>query len=228
MENPADEIANVAVLVTAAVNPEIQKATVLKYYAPDAGFRHPFCAVDPAPNSRAAILSILQWYRILSPVLSLRVTSVTYDQEKHSVFLDITQVFHIRWSPFRPAPSRLLVHLTLRPEPSPEDPSKTVYLITEQEDFYHPDDIAALLIPPLKPVVAGALHASTLACKVQARVFGMLGYWSVRNGEGGRGVNLQPSGEPLPPVGANEERELQEMPPRPQGDGEVESDKKND
>ena len=31
MEDPAKEIANVAVLVTAAVNPEIQKAAVLKY-----------------------------------------------------------------------------------------------------------------------------------------------------------------------------------------------------
>ncbi|KAH9895885.1 hypothetical protein C8Q73DRAFT_745088 [Cubamyces lactineus] len=225
MEDPAKEIANVAVLVTAAVNPEIQKAAVLKYYAPDASFRHPLCAVHSAPNSRAAILSILQWYRVLSPVLSVRATSVTYDEEKNSVFLDVTQTFHIRWSPLRPSPARLLVHLTLRPEPSPEDPSKTIYLIAAHEDFYHPDDLTALIVPPLVPLVRCALYAATLACKVNATVFGALGYWSVRNGEGGKGVQLQPQGEPLPPVGENEGIELQE---RGQGIDEVKNDKKND
>ncbi|KAI9066052.1 hypothetical protein FKP32DRAFT_1623201 [Trametes sanguinea] len=232
MENPAEETANVAVLVTAAVNPEIQKAAVLKYYAHDAAFRHPFCVVEPSPGSRAAILSILQWYRILSPLLSVRVTSVTYDEEKHSVFLDVTQTFHIRWSPLNPAPARqvpastmLLVHLTLRPEPSPEDPSKTIYVIAAHEDFYHPEDLTALLIPPFRPLVNTALRTATFVCKVNARLFGMLGYWSVRDGEGGRGVSLQPRGEPLPPVGENEERELQEMPKR---DGEARGDKKND
>ncbi|CDO73855.1 hypothetical protein BN946_scf185016.g12 [Trametes cinnabarina] len=225
MENPAQEIVNVAVLVTAAVNPEIQKAAVLKYYAQDAAFRHPLCKVESGPDSREAIISILQWYRILSPLLSVRVNSVTYDEERHSVFLDVSQTFHIRWSPLRPAPARLIVHLTLRPEPSPEDPSKTVYLIAEQEDFYHPEDLTALIIPPLKPLVGAALHAATFVCKVNARVFGAFGYWSVRDGEGGRGVNLQPRGEPLPPVGENEEQELQEMPRR---NGEAVADKKND
>ncbi|KAI0354375.1 hypothetical protein OH77DRAFT_1425943 [Trametes cingulata] len=225
MENPAEEIVNVATLVTAAINPEIQKAAVLRYYAQDAAFRHPFCAVAPGPNSREAILSILQWYRVLSPVLSVGVNSVTYNEEKHSVFLDVRQTFHIRWSPFKPAPARLLVHLTLRPERSPTDPSKTVYVIAEQEDFYHPDDLAALLVPPLIPVVRSALHTATFACKVYAKVFGMLGYWAVRDGEGGKGVHLQPRGEPLPPVGENEGVELQE---RGTNDGDARSDKKND
>ena len=69
-------------------------------------FRHPLCAVSHAPHSRDAMLSILQWYRIMSPVLSVHVNGVTYDAEKHAAFLDITQVFHIRWSPLKPAPAR--------------------------------------------------------------------------------------------------------------------------
>ncbi|KAI0631502.1 hypothetical protein C8Q77DRAFT_1127228 [Trametes polyzona] len=215
MENPATEIVNVTTLVTAAINPEIQKAAVLKYYAPDASFRHPLCAVPSGPNSRASILSILRWYRIMSPVLSVRATSVTYDEAKHEVFLDVTQTFHIRWSPLKPAPARLLVHLTLRPEPSPTDPSKTVYVIAAHEDFYHPDDLAALIVPPIIPLVRGVLQAATLACRVHAKVFGALGYWSVRDGEGGKGVDLQPEGEPLPPITENEGIELTE---RPKGD----------
>lgn len=102
------------------------------------------------------------------------------------------------------------MHLTLRPEPSPTDPSKTVYLIAEHEDFYHPDDLAALIIPPLVPLVRIGLQAATFACKVNARVFGALGYWTASNGEGGKGVHLQAEGEPLPPIGENEGIELQE------------------
>ncbi|RDX39713.1 hypothetical protein OH76DRAFT_1490883 [Lentinus brumalis] len=92
----------------------------------------------------------------------------------------------------------LLVHLTLRPTPSPTDPSKTVYVISEHEDFYHPDDLAALVVPPLILLIRLGLHAATFACRVNARVFGVLGYWSVRDGEG----------EPLPPVADDEERLL--------------------
>lgn len=78
------------------------------------------CAVASAPDSRAAILSILQWYRVLSPVLSVRVTSVTYDAEKHCAFLDVTQTFHVRWSPFSPAPARCVSHIALRMPPLAE------------------------------------------------------------------------------------------------------------
>ncbi|KAI0700853.1 hypothetical protein C8T65DRAFT_580001 [Cerioporus squamosus] len=208
MEDPANEIANVATLVTAAINPEIQKAAVLKYYAADMRFRHPLCAVSPAPHSRDAMLSILQWYRILSPVLSVHVNHVTYDAERNSAYLDITQTFHIRWSPLKPAPARLIVHLVLRPVPSPTDPSKTVYVIAEQEDFYHPDDLAALVVPPLIPLIRLGLHAATFACRVNARIFEALGYWSVKDGEGGQGVELRPEGEPLPAPAEDEEREL--------------------
>ncbi|KAI0700860.1 hypothetical protein C8T65DRAFT_657363 [Cerioporus squamosus] len=217
MEDPAREITNVIMLVTAAINPEIQRQP---YYAPDMRFRHPLCAVSSAPNSRDAMLSILQWYRILSPVIKGVVNAVTYDEGRNAIYLDVTQTFHIRWSPLKPAPARLVIRLKLCPTPSPSDPSKTVYLIEEQEDFYHPDDLAALLVPPLIPLVRLALHAATLACKVNARVFGALGYWTAKQGEGGQGVALNPEGEPLPPIGENEGIELQSMGGR--------KDKKND
>ncbi len=80
-----------------------------RYYAEDMRFRHPLCAVTRAPHSRDAMLAILQWYRVLSPVLSVHVNHLTYDAEKNSAYLDITQVFHIRWSPFKPAPSRYVL-----------------------------------------------------------------------------------------------------------------------
>ena len=111
--------------------------------------------------------------------------------------------------PGPPHPDSLLVHLTLRPTPSPTDPTKTLYVISEHEDFYHPDDLAALVVPPLAPLIRLALHAATLACRVNARVFEALGFWRVKEGEGGQGVRLRPEGEALPPIGEEEEGELE-------------------
>lgn len=42
-----------------------------------------------------------------------------------------------------------MVHLYLKP--SPEDPK--LLQIAEHEDFYHPEDLLALLVPPLIPLV---------------------------------------------------------------------------
>ncbi|KAI0700822.1 hypothetical protein C8T65DRAFT_580020 [Cerioporus squamosus] len=212
MEDPAKEMADVARLVTGALDPNVQDAAVLKYYVPDMAFHHPLCAVLPAPDSRADLLAILAWYRILSPVLVV-INTVTYDAERHTAYVEATQVFSIRWSPFRPAPARLLVRFTLRPtsmpspSPSPSEPAKTVYLIAAHEDFYHHEDLAAMFVPPLIPLVRLGLRAATLACRFNARVFRALGYWNVGEGEGGRGVELRPEGELLPPVGADEESE---------------------
>lgn len=115
-------------------------------------------------------------------------------------------------SSFRiPPKTSLVVRLTLRPQASSADPSKTVYVIAEQEDFYHPEDLAALLVPPLIPLIRFLLQVATFACWVSVVVFSkVFGYWTVKSGEGGKGVDIRPEGEPLPPVSRNEEIELQE------------------
>ena len=61
--------------------------------------------VEPAPDSRAALLGILDWYRLLSPV-RVRVDRVAYVAEAQTAFVDATQVFCVRWSPFGPAAAR--------------------------------------------------------------------------------------------------------------------------
>ncbi len=76
-----------------------------RYYAPNMAFRHPLCAVSPAPDSRADLLAILAWYRILSPVL-VDIDAVNYDAERRTAYVEVTQVFCVRWSPFRRAPAK--------------------------------------------------------------------------------------------------------------------------
>ena len=45
----------------------------------------------------------------MSPVLKLDVRAVTYNADRHELFIECGQIFHIRWSPFRGRPARYVV-----------------------------------------------------------------------------------------------------------------------
>ena len=79
-----------------------------RYCAPDMAFRHPMSVIEPAPDSRAVLLGILDWYRLLSPV-RVRVDRVAYVAEAQTAFVDATQVFCVRWSPFGAAAARCVL-----------------------------------------------------------------------------------------------------------------------
>ncbi|PBK76443.1 hypothetical protein ARMSODRAFT_866430, partial [Armillaria solidipes] len=168
MQRPAHEISAVVSLITTAVTPEIQQAGIQRYFTPDAGFRHPLCAVSPGPGSRERVLGIYQWYRVMSPKLELDVKSVVYDKEQGILILEVVQSFHFRLSPFKPAPSRLVVRLTLKEV-------DRLYYIAFEEDFYHPDDLMLLIVPPLASLVRLALGAASAVSSMCATVSHVLG-----------------------------------------------------
>ncbi|RPD54553.1 hypothetical protein L226DRAFT_539301 [Lentinus tigrinus ALCF2SS1-7] len=175
MEDPAKEIDTVVRLVTGAMDPESQNAAALKYYAPDVTFRHPLSVVASAPDSRAELLAILDYYRIISPVI-VHIVHVAYAADTLTAYVDATQTFHIRWSPFKPAPARFFIRFKLRPVPTPGEGTGTVYLIAEHEDFYHPDELMALFVPPLAPLIRWGLRVGAWACGLNARVLEALGF----------------------------------------------------
>ncbi|CAL1702601.1 unnamed protein product [Somion occarium] len=179
MQDPAREIVDIIINLTAALDPDTQKAAVETAYAPDAAFRHPFCLVPAGPHSRDAILGIYQAYRVLSPKIVIQVPSVTYDADKDELFVEVVQYFQLRCSPINPAPARLLVHLKLRRS----DEDSNLHVIAEHDDFYHPDALAALLFPPLVPVVRGLLRVSAMATNMQSRLGAFLGVWKVQGDE---------------------------------------------
>ena len=76
-----------------------------------------------------------------------------------------------------PSPHRLLIRFKLRqePAPTPGDAARTVWVIAEQEDFYHPDALVAMFVPPLAPFVRWALGVGAAACRVGAGVLRGLG-----------------------------------------------------
>ncbi|KAJ3931429.1 MAG: hypothetical protein NXY57DRAFT_1048968 [Lentinula lateritia] len=170
MQNPEQEITSVALTLTTAETPDIQKAAFLKYVARDVGFKHPLCYVPPGQNSRDSLLGIYQWYRVLSPKVIGRMHNVVYDKENHTLLLDMSQKFHIRLSPFKPAWSRLLVRITLKE-------INGLHYISFQEDFYHPEDFALLLVPMLAPAILFAQAGISVASNLYAGIAQRLGFW---------------------------------------------------
>lgn len=116
MENPLQEITDIIHTLTQAT-PSQQKEAVYRYLMPTATFTHPFCATGSwsitVPllgqfDSRWAALQIYQWYKIMSPRIDLEVLSVTYNEEKLRLYVDIHQHFRLWVVPFYDAN----VHLT--------------------------------------------------------------------------------------------------------------------
>ncbi|KAJ7226885.1 hypothetical protein GGX14DRAFT_298477, partial [Mycena pura] len=171
MQNPVSEIRTVVSLLAASKAPEIQKAAFLRYLTPDAGFRHPLCSVAPGPGSRDRVLGIYQWYRILSPHIDMTVNNVVHDADNHIFLLDVVQVFHLRITPFKAAPARLLVRLTLQEGPD------GLHYIAFQEDFYHPDDFLSLIVPPLVPLVGMGLNLVGTVSHAYAKIGQFFGFW---------------------------------------------------
>ncbi|KAF8151767.1 hypothetical protein B0H34DRAFT_823324 [Crassisporium funariophilum] len=174
MEDPRKEIATVVLQLTATDSPDVQKATVERYMTSDVSFRHPVCSVASGPNSRHGVLGIYQWYRVLSPNVDLNVESIgkpLFDESKNVLYLEAVQRFRLFFLPIKPAPARLITRITLRKK-------NGLYYIAEQEDFYHPEDFAALLFPHVAPFVRYGLAAGGMVSNIMYQAASLLGFWS--------------------------------------------------
>ena len=72
MDDPVAEITNVVYRLTTG-SPEVQRQTLERYFTPKASFKHPFVS---ASDDRTTILRIFQWYKIMSPHITIHVNSV--------------------------------------------------------------------------------------------------------------------------------------------------------
>lgn len=60
MEDPVRDIISVVHDLTATDSPDVQRAAVYKYFAPNAGFHHPLAYIEPGVLSRESILGVYQ------------------------------------------------------------------------------------------------------------------------------------------------------------------------
>lgn len=85
------------------------------FFLPDAYFVHPFCRVPSFDsteirvpftnlswiiNSRLLISFVYQWYKIMSPKISLEVDSTSFDKQTNSLYATIRQTFTVWILPF--------------------------------------------------------------------------------------------------------------------------------
>ncbi|PPQ77837.1 hypothetical protein CVT25_015331 [Psilocybe cyanescens] len=167
MEDPTKEITSVVYQLTATDSPDVQKSAIETYMTSDVGFQHPVCSIKPGPNSRDYVLGIYQWYRVLSPHIEIKVESIG---KPCLLYLEGIQWFKLFFLPIKPAPARLIIRLTLRKKDG-------LYYISQQEDFYHPEDFAALLLPTTAPFVRFGLTVGGVVSNILARGANMLGFW---------------------------------------------------
>ncbi|KAG9190015.1 hypothetical protein G6011_08103 [Alternaria panax] len=118
MEDPVKEIPAVIHLLTQSP-PSLQRATIEKYFTPDAAFSHPFCRTWSRPNSRWLVERTYRWYKIMSPRIDCTVQSVAFDENNLILYVTLFQIFRVWLIPFYYAPVRLTTVLYLRRTPSP-------------------------------------------------------------------------------------------------------------
>ncbi|KAG2071207.1 hypothetical protein BDR04DRAFT_1098573 [Suillus decipiens] len=150
MQSPQRDIPFVLKTLTTSRNPADLRVAVNKFYTHDASLHHPFRIVEHGENSRQKILSMYEWYRIISPDTTSDVKVVSHDKKNCVVFADVTQHFHIRISPFKAVPSRYTIRIQL------QERDKMFYIYS-QEEFLHPIDWMNSVLPPLTPLVRLAL-----------------------------------------------------------------------
>ncbi|KAK0672306.1 hypothetical protein QBC41DRAFT_243954 [Cercophora samala] len=130
MDHPVRDIKHVIRSLTQG-SAEEQAQTISKYFAKGASFTHPFCRVPsfkdrriPLTNitnldSRAAIIGIYRWYKLLSPRISISINSVSFDQKTNTLYVRLNQDFSIWFLPFHKARRVELVSvLSLEPRSS--------------------------------------------------------------------------------------------------------------
>ncbi|MCJ1371885.1 hypothetical protein MMC20_003105 [Loxospora ochrophaea] len=135
MENPTAEISQVIHLLTQST-PSIQRATLERYFTPNASFTHPFCRTGSFNGSRWLIWCIYRWYKIMSPRIELTVDSVAYDPITLTLYVSLHQLFRVWFVPFVSAPVSLTTVLRLVPTSSEPPYDKTTYRIQSQNDLY--------------------------------------------------------------------------------------------
>jgi hypothetical protein len=139
MEHPVKEVRNVIRSLTQGT-PDEQQDAVYRYFSPGASFVHPFCRVPSfvgvkVPgvgelDSRALILAILKWYKMLSPKIELEIESCVFDQRTNLLYVKISQVFSIWLIPFHRAPVSLVSVLHLVPSPGPSSTANGAHTTT--------------------------------------------------------------------------------------------------
>ncbi|KAF2154068.1 hypothetical protein K461DRAFT_277137 [Myriangium duriaei CBS 260.36] len=192
MDDPTSEIAGVIHALT-STPPSVQLAAINKYFTPDAEFTHPFCRTIASPSSRFQVARIYRWYKILSPQISLKVHSVSWDKANNILYVGITQIFAIWLIPFHQSEVSLVTVLHLVQQQnrlgisSEEDEDSSVvnlnaniggkWYIKSQNDLYQTDQFIRFVLPPFAFILPLWQYFATLVCIICSYLFEPVSWW---------------------------------------------------
>ncbi|KAI0202278.1 hypothetical protein F4808DRAFT_71260 [Astrocystis sublimbata] len=211
MENPAQDISHVIHSLTEGTRDEQQQA-LDDYFLPEAYFVHPLCRVPSFPsrwieipftnfrwaiNSRLLVSWVYQWYKILSPKITLQVDSTAFDKNKNLLYATVRQTFTLWIVPYSLWQTEVslvclleLAHLPVDENMHPlaiKDGAnakgignnagvpKKRYFIRGQQDNYQPNDWLSFVAPFGAYTLVFALQLfATLLCAI-----GVMFLWPV-------------------------------------------------
>ena len=156
--------------------PSVQAATLEKYFTPSAQFNHPFCRTLNTPNSRYQVARIYRWYKIMSPRVSAKVHSVSFDRTNNILYVGISQVFAIWAVPIHRADVSLVTVLHLVQEIEPAS-GKGKWYIQSQNDLYQTDQFIRFALPHFAWVFVLWQYFATLVCVVASYIFAPVTWW---------------------------------------------------
>ena len=156
-------------------SPAEQQACILKYFTPNASFRHIICRVQHFDNlhlpflgelnSRWVIQQIYLWYKTLSPTVRVEIQSTVYDQKSQMVYISMHQYFSLFFErPFGyvgKIPLVTVLHLK-------KDDITDRFYIHSQEDHYQPEEFLKFFLPGGHYLVEWWQGFNAIACVVGA------------------------------------------------------------
>ena len=194
--------------------PSVQETTINRYFMPNASFTHPFCRTGSSSSSRYLIHRIYRWYKILSPKISVKIQSVSFDEKHNVLYVGLTQVFSIWAIPTHRAEVSLVTVLHLVRD-TPDNPAHRRALdqgdgsdglqertkgkaeggkwyISSQNDLYQTDQWIKFVLPWLAWIVPLWQLVATLVCVAASYAFAPVTWWEETRQRQFRRVEMPP------------------------------------
>ncbi|KAG6902701.1 hypothetical protein C0995_012841 [Termitomyces sp. Mi166 len=179
MQNPKREIEDVISQLITTKNPKEQKKAITRYFAENASFQSPVYKIPPHQQSREDALGVYQWLRMISPATYFKATNIVFDEASEILMVEGNITFHFLFSLTQPKPAKVLIHMKLKK-------NNKEYVITSQEFFYHPDQLANTFLPFISPLVGLGLSTFAYASAVSAKLAQVIGIWRVNDDNDGK------------------------------------------
>ncbi|KAG6836601.1 hypothetical protein H0H93_006237 [Arthromyces matolae] len=109
---------------------------------------------------------------MVSPSNKFKATTTIFDESAETIIVEGDLTLHMRYSFVKPQPAKVLIKFKL-------DNHSGTHRICSQEYYYHPDQFANMIFPPIAPLVTLGLSVSAYVSAFSAKFAQVFGIWRV-------------------------------------------------